>query len=208
VVDVVSQVEGVEGQALGAAVTPTLGAGGGVSEAAPSECMMKWLLEEKTRAKKLLLQSGYDRFYPLLDLVPSVSVLKEYCRDKEAWREAHAVREIIEIEKSAAYPKILDIIMNAVHDPLGYKEDVELVKRLWKEVEREYAQREKLVITRTGKRILIKREGEKIMLYGDTFPVKEELKRRGFRWDPMYKAWYKSAKDVDLYRLIDELEVL
>ena len=198
----------VKGQALGQSMNPGVGAGPGASATAPNVCIMKWLLEEKTRAKKLLLQSDYDRFYPLLDLVPSVSVLKEYCKDKEAWREAHAIREIIEIEKSSAYSKILDVIINATHDPLGYKEDVELIKKLWREVEREYLLREKLIITRTRKHIFVKREGEKIMLYGDTFPIKDILKQKGFKWDPMYKAWYKSAKDVDLYRLIDELEVL
>jgi hypothetical protein len=211
VVDVVSQARRVVGQGLSTAVTPTLGAGGGVSGTAPNVvdvCLAKWLLEEKARAKELLLQSGYDRFYPLLDLVPSTVNVKKYCENREAWREAGAIREIIEIEKSFAYPKILDIIVNAVHDPLGYKEDVELVKRLWREHEREYQMREKLVITKTGKQIFIRREGEKIMVFGDTYPIKDALKQRGFRWDPMYKAWYKHAKDADLEKLINELEVL
>jgi hypothetical protein len=202
---------GVEGQAFGGAVNPTLGAGGGVSLTAPNvidKCLATWLLEEKARAKELLLQSGYDRFYPLLDLVPSTVNVKKYCENREAWREAGAIREIIEIEKSSAYPKILDIIVNAVHDLLGYKEDVELVKRLWREHEREYQMREKLVITKTGKQIFIRRDGEKIMVFGDTYPIKDELKKKGFKWDPMYKAWYKYAKDADLDKLYHELETL
>jgi hypothetical protein len=135
--------------------------------------------------------------------------VKKYCEDKNAWGEAHAVWEIMEIENTSVYPKLLELIINSIQDPLGYKDDVELVRRfrrLWHEYDKEYKMRDKLIITKTGKQIFVRKESEKIMVFGDTFPIKEELKKRGFKWDPSYKVWY--AKNVDLDKLMNELETL
>jgi hypothetical protein len=173
-----------------------------------AECLVTWLLEEKRRWKEFLIRNGYDRFYPPHDILPSIPALNNYCYDKEAWRDARAIYNIIDVEGSSVYPKILDVIINATHDPLGYKEDVELIKKLWREVEREYLLREKLIITRTGKHVYVQRDVDKIMLYGDTFPIKDILKQKGFKWDPLYKVWFAKNVDVDLNRLMSELEAL
>jgi hypothetical protein len=194
-------------------VNPAPGAGGGGSVTAPNvvdECLARWLAGERRRWKEMLLRSGIDRFYPLRDIHPTLLALKDHCGDKVAWRGAQATYDILDVEGSSAHATFLDIYINAVYDPVegNYKQEVMLVRRLLSEVEREYAMREKLIVTRTGKNIYVGREGEKIVVHGDTFPVKDELKKKGFKWDPLYKVWYKPAKDADLDRLYHELEVL
>jgi hypothetical protein len=42
--------------------------------------------------------------------------------------------------------------------------------------------------------IKIKVEGDKIVVSGDTYEIKDHLKKLGFRWDPTNKVWVTSAK--------------
>jgi hypothetical protein len=42
-------------------------------------------------------------------------------------------------------------------------------------------------------------ENGKVYVSGDTYDIKEELKRHGFKWDSLRKAWYTdklSSQDV------------
>jgi hypothetical protein len=171
------------------------------------EEIISWLVGERERAKKRI---PYDRLYSFRDMVPSVVASKNRVGDKRAIKDAHTIWEIFEVEASSPYATFLDIYVNAIYDPIegDFKHGIERFKRLIREHDREYAQREKLVITQSKKHIYVKRGEGKVMLSGDTFPVKEELKKKGFKWDPLYKAWYKPERDVDLPRLLRELEAL
>ena len=35
-----------------------------------------------------------------------------------------------------------------------------------------------------------------LIVYGDTYRVKEELKEKGFKWDPKDKVWYRDLKPL------------
>jgi hypothetical protein len=41
--------------------------------------------------------------------------------------------------------------------------------------------------------VSLKVEGDRILVLGDTYEIRDHLKRIGFRWDPAKKAWYTSA---------------
>ena len=65
-------------------------------------------------------------------------------------------------------------------------------------------------IVLVGKRpkVALKVEGGKIIVSGDTYPIKEELKSMKARWDPQSKAWVLQG-DVEEIRkkLVEELGV-
>ena len=177
-------------------------------------CISRWLRSRMERVKEMA-KLRYGRFYPIRDLqppTPSARTLKEICGDFEpaVFKDARAVWDIFAAEASSAYAPFLEFYVNATHDLIedNFKRDLELVKRLLKEYEKEYAVREKLIITESGKHIYIKKQDDKIMLSGDTFPVKDEIKKRGFKWDPLYKVWYAPAGNVDLGKLKREIEAL
>jgi len=171
--------------------------------------IVSWLVEEKRKVKERLMGMGFDRFYPIGDIVPSVASFKKQS-SKQALREVHALQEIFMVEASSSHAKLMEHLVSARHDPIegDFKREIEHLKHLIREHEREYAQREKLVITQSKKHIYVKRGEGRIVLSGDTFPVKEELKKKGFRWDPTYKVWYVPDKGIDLSKLLRELEAL
>lgn len=41
---------------------------------------------------------------------------------------------------------------------------------------------------------------KKITLSGNTFSIKEELKAKGFRWNPQIKVWYKIVEEAEEYQ--------
>jgi hypothetical protein len=194
------------------AVSPGAGVGLGASRAAPeevlSECVSKWLIEVKNKVKERVM-FGYGRFYPIRDLQPPVSALRKYCVDKAAFRNANAIWEIFAVEASSAYAPFIEFYANATHDLIedNFKRDLELVKRVLKEYEKEYVMREKLVITRTGKHVYVKERDNKIMLSGDTYPIKDELKKLGFKWDPVERAWYAPSAKINISVVKAKLEV-
>jgi hypothetical protein len=193
-------------------VNPRAGRPGQVVEM--NTCISKWLRSRMERVKEVA-KPRYDRFYPIRDLqppIPSARTFKEICGGFETavFRDARAIWDIFATEASSAHAPFLEFYMNATHDLIedNFKRDLELVKHLLKEYEKEYAAREKLIITESGKHIYIKKQDNKIMLSGDTFSVKDEIKKRGFKWDPLYKVWYAPANNVDLGKLKREIEAL
>ncbi len=42
--------------------------------------------------------------------------------------------------------------------------------------------------------VYVKFKDGKVIVYGDTFHIKEELKKLGFKWDPASKAWVAPAR--------------
>jgi hypothetical protein len=41
--------------------------------------------------------------------------------------------------------------------------------------------------------VSLKVEGDRIFVLGDTYEIKDHLKRLGFKWDPIKRVWYTSA---------------
>jgi translation elongation factor P/translation initiation factor 5A len=48
--------------------------------------------------------------------------------------------------------------------------------------------REKLIVT-------VKAVGNRTIVYGDTYHIKDELKKRGLRWDAEEKVWYTESRE-------------
>jgi hypothetical protein len=208
---------GVEGQGLGTAVSSTLGAGGGVSETAPSilSCILRYKMVKVV--KYLSLQ--YDRFYqlrllPIYTLMPwDVQEVAKLCTIPE--REVEMVAEelsrfskVWEVEADNMYNKLLEVYVNIPFDITD--KDMESLRRL---VQLALPSRpapaveEKLEVkTRSGRTVYIKTKGDKIIVSGDTYHVKEELKKLGLKWDPMEKVWYALSAKIDVNTLKARLE--
>jgi hypothetical protein len=220
VVDVVSQIEGVEGQALGQTMTPTLGAGGGVSEAAPAKfelwswgsCKRKNLFmvyPERLNIEWITNRSGTVKTeWFVLDVVNMDS-------------RKNVNREITFID-------VFQPVVVYYHGALSCSKDFEIVYLIAKEggnivikelpieveTKTEVAGRiatlyEIKYIVYNGEKIVLKQKeiskkklayvvslkvvNNKIVVSGDTFEVKDVLKRMGFRWDPSNKVWTAPA---------------
>ena len=61
--------------------------------------------------------------------------------------------------------------------------------------------------TKTAYVVNLKVQGDKIIVTGDTYEIREELKRLGLRWDPNSKAWVAPTK-VGIDNIKAELEKL
>jgi len=220
VVDVVSKVGGVEGQALGQSMTPTLGAGGGVSGTAPSECIAKFLLYWKNEVKRMS-EPRYTKFYlvrSVFDLPVSQSKVAEVCGNgtdiKTAVRELEAIEKLLRSEDELAhtYLLFLEYVINAPWDVFDesdrkFREEVEMLKNLLAIYEKEYEERKvEEVTTKSGKRLYLKVKKDRVVVFGDTYPIKDTLKKLGFKWDPVDRVWYTTTTDINSVKVM--LEVL
>jgi ribosomal 50S subunit-associated protein YjgA (DUF615 family) len=176
------------------------------------EELVTWLKGERRRVKERAMRRG-DRLYWIRELLPDSLTLKQLrSKNEKLYREAEAIKEIYMTEGLSLYAPFIEWHANALYDPIVSSDfperDIRKLRDLLRDIDLEYEQREKLIITRSQKQIYVKRYEGKIMLTGDTFPIKEELKKMGFRWDPAFKAWYKREKDVDFEKLKQGLEAL
>jgi ribosomal 50S subunit-associated protein YjgA (DUF615 family) len=176
------------------------------------EELITWLKGERRRVKERAMRRG-DRLYWIRDLLPDSLTMKQLRnKNEKLYKEAEAIREIYMTEGSSLYAPFIEWHANALYDPIASSDfperDIRKLRGLLRDIEIEYEQREKLIITRSQKHIYVKRSEGKIMLSGDTFPIKEELKKMGFRWDPSFRTWYKREKEVDFEKLKRELEAL
>jgi hypothetical protein len=120
---------------------------------------------------------AYKDFNPSKIYVIAYKNLKEarkkYRHLKQSYK--HAKVEMLREDKDKA---IIDIVIDQCYEaPLVYYPD-------WRERE-------------LGKKIVyvsIGIDGDKVVVSGNTYPVKEELKRLGFRWDPVEEVWYAPVK--------------
>jgi hypothetical protein len=207
VVDVVSPVDGVAGQAFGRAVTPVLGAGGGGSGTAPSDCVAKFLMYWRDRVKDMS-EPRYTRFYLVQSTFhPPVSQYKvaEVCGNgadiRTAVKELEAIERLLAYEYDSAYTYLmfLEYIINAPWDVFEgdekkFREDVGTLKRLLAIYEKEYEERKvEEVTTKSGRKLYLKVKDGKVVVSGDTYPVKDALKHLGFKWDPLERVWYAPA---------------
>jgi hypothetical protein len=209
VVGVVSGVRGVKGQALGQAVNPEVGAGLGVSLTAPSECVAKFLLYWKNEVKEMS-EPRYYRFY-LTQFIfyPPVSQSKvvEVCGNtdiKATVKELEAIAKILryEYETARTYLTFLEYYINLPWDVFDesekkFRENVQMLKNLLAIYEQEYQERKvEEVTTKSGKKLYLKVKGDKVVVFGDTYHVKDQLKKLGLKWDPVERVWY-TMTDID-----------
>jgi hypothetical protein len=47
---------------------------------------------------------------------------------------------------------------------------------------------------------------DKVCIYGETYAIKEELKKLGFKWDPTEECWAKEIPWRELGHTVKELE--
>jgi hypothetical protein len=167
----------------------------------------KFLLYWKGEVKRMS-EPRYTRFYLAQPAFhPSVfqSRVAEVCGDgagiKTATRELEAVERLLRAEYDSAYTYLLflEYIVNAPWDVFEgdekrFREDVGELKRLLAIYEKEYEERKvEEVVTKNGKKLHLKVKNGKIVVFGDTFPVKDALKQLGFKWDPVERVWYAPA---------------
>jgi hypothetical protein len=197
-----------QSQALGRVVSPALGAGGGASLTAPGDCVAKFLLYWKSEVKRMS-EPRYTRFYLVQHMShPPVfqSKVAEVCGDgaviRTATRELEAVERLLGHEYDSAYTYLafLEYYINVPWDVLDersekkFMENVQTLKRLLAIYEKEYEERKvEEVVTKSGKKLYLKVKGGKVVVFGDTYPVKDALKQLGFKWDPVERVWYAPA---------------
>jgi hypothetical protein len=193
-------------------VSPALGAGGGASLTAPGDCVAKFLLYWKNEVKRMS-EPRYTRFYlaqPIFHPPVSQSKVAEVCDNgniKAVVRELEAVERLLAHEYGSAhtYLMFLEYVINAPWDVLDendkrFKENVQMLKNLLNIYEKEYEERKvEEVTTKSGKKLYLKVKGGKVIVFGDTYPVKDALKQLGFKWDPLERAWYASA-NIDMLK--------
>jgi hypothetical protein len=111
------------------------------------------------------------------DFNPSKIYVIAYKNLKEAYREYRHLRleygAKVEMLREDRDKNIIDIVIDQCREV-----SVRIVPDWRRELDRK-----KIV------NVYVKFEAGKIMVYGDTFHIKEELKKMGFKWDPDSKVW-------------------
>ena len=182
-------VRGVVGQGFDTAVTPTLGAGGGVSVAAPS-ILSEVLKERQLEMKKLAFT--YENFYPVYRYPP---VEWKY---PGLEKELEAIRKIVELEGNDLWYFFLTAYINGHFEDLS--DDIATLKRILQATlaSKSSTSNREEIKTKSGKTIYIKVDNNKVLVYGDTFHVKDLLKSMKFKWDPVIKAWYAPINAINI----------
>jgi hypothetical protein len=117
------------------------------------------------------------------DSNPSKIYVIAYKNLKEARKKYRYLRQTyseakVELLREDRDKKIIDIVVDQCYEvPMNIIPD-------WRDQEF----KKKIV------NVYFKFEGGKVMVYGDTFHIKEELKKMGFKWDPDNKAWIAPAR--------------
>ncbi len=208
-----------QSQALGRSVSPALGAGGGGSGTAPADLGLGCVLRRRLAELKEMFYPKYERFYPINWMTwhsPPKNVLVECAGDpklaSKLARELIAMSEVFEVEGRDAWTTLMEIVINGVADPIeekDYKAAVAHLRRLNQLSEREARQRwVHEIVTKSGKKIYAKQVDNKLAVWGDTYHVKETLKKLKFHWDPVERVWYASATTTTLDALKSALETL
>jgi len=139
----------------------------------------------------ICVMSGEDplvvRFYATeedyKDFNPSKIYVIAYRNLKKAYREYRYLRQTyskakVEMLREDRDKEIIDIVVDQCYEaPRVYYPD-------WRERE----------LDKKTVYVSIEIDGDKVVVSGNTYPVKEELKRLGFRWDPVEEVWYASVK--------------
>jgi len=217
---VVSQIEGVEGQALGAAVTPTLGAGGGVSETAPRDFeIFSWgscrrtyvemLYPRKLNFEWVTNRSGISRTeWFVLDVINDDSrknvnrkftfvdvfqpIIVYYHGALSCSRSFEVVYLVEKKGGNIAFTE-LPIQREVVTEHTGKYSVVSEISYVEYAGERIVLRKRELSKEKVVYVVNIKVEKDKIVVSGDTYEIRELLKKMRFKWDPNLKAWVAPA---------------
>jgi hypothetical protein len=219
VVDVVSQIEGVEGQGLGTAVTPTLGAGGGVSEAAPKFEIWTWgscgrsnvfmIYPERMDLAWITNRSGtvktdwfvldvvnmdsrknMKREFTFLDVFQPIIV---YHHGAYSCSRSFEAVYLIAKEGGSITIKELPIEVETKTETTGRFATLYEIKYIVYSGQKIVLRQKEISKKKLAFVVSIKTVGNRIIVSGDTFEVKDVLKRMGFRWDPSNKVWVAPA---------------
>jgi len=214
-------IRGVEGQALGQSVTPTLGAGGGVSGTAPSECIAKsWgsckrknlfmVYPERLNIEWITNRSGtvktewfildvnnmdsrknVNREITFVDVFRPVVVY--YHGALSCSKDFEAVY-VVKKEKGNISIKELPIEVETKTETMGRFATLYEIKYVIYNGEKIVLKQREISKKKLAYIVNIKVVNGRIVVSGDTFEIKEELKRLGFKWDPSNKVWVAPAK--------------
>jgi hypothetical protein len=227
---------GVEGQALGQTMTPTLGAGGGVSEAAPNvpnmfrlyvwgsryslfkvvhpvELDMSFVTapplgfagswEEQTKwfkVKVVVYEASEDpdrfsREFWFTDVFHPI-ILYHYGNHPKPYKRAYLVT------KEGDNIKIVELTVKEEKA----EDDVAVYEVSYVEYEGRKIICEKREVYRKKPRVWIMTILNEVVINGDTYRVKELLKKLGFRWNPSTKAWVAPIEKINVETVRRELE--
>jgi hypothetical protein len=220
VVDVVSQMEGVEGQALGQTMTPTLGAGGGVSEAAPTKFKiwtwgscgrsnvfmvypekldLAWVTGKTGTVKtewfvldvvNMDSRKNMNRELTFLDVFQPIVI---YHFGSYSCSRDFEVVYLIAKEGGSITIKELPIEVETKTETIGRFATLYEIKYVVYGGQKIVLRQKEIGKKKLAYVVSLKVVNNKIVVSGDTFEVKDVLKRMGFRWDPSNKVWTAPA---------------
>lgn len=151
----------------------------------------------KVKAKEMILPR-HERFYPP-NLMTWLNLNKEeflQCTSDVAKlrRELSALSDTLDVEGRDTRSAFLDVYVNAYADPIeekDYKAAIAHLRRLVQISEAEARERwVYTVVTRSGYKIYARAVKGKLIVFGDTYHVRDALKKLKFQWDPAEKVWY------------------
>jgi cellobiose-specific phosphotransferase system component IIB len=94
----------------------------------------------------------------------------------------------VELEQKSETVEEQDGKYNVIKQKYYVEVNGEKVYFAERELERELAP-EKL-------KVIVRSDGRKVLVFGDTYPIKDKLKAMGARWDPINKIWFFSDADM------------
>ncbi|MCC5989988.1 MAG: hypothetical protein LM558_00565 [Thermosphaera sp.] len=223
---------GVEGQALGAAVSPTLGAGGGVSVTAPAKFKiwtwgscgrsnvfmvypekldLAWVTNRTGTVKtewfvldvvNMDSRKNMNRELTFLDVFQPIVIY--HFGSYSCSRDFEAVY-LITKEGGSIVIKELPIEVETKTETMGRFATLYEIKYVVYNGEKIVLKQREIGKRKLAYIVNIKVVNDRIVVSGDTFEIKEVLKRLGFRWNPSDRTWIAPAKvGVDVVR--QELE--
>jgi hypothetical protein len=220
VVDVSQDVKGVEGQALGQSMSPGVGAGPGVSEAAPAKFKI-WTWGSCGRSNVFMVypekldlawvtgrtgtvktdwfvldvvnmdsRKNMNRELTFLDVFQPIIIY--HFGALSCSKDFEAVY-VIAKEGGSITIKELPIEVETKTEVAGRFATLHEIKYVVYNGEKIVLKQREIGKKKLAYVVNVKTVGNKIVVSGDTFEVKDVLKRMGFRWDPSSKVWTAPA---------------
>jgi hypothetical protein len=220
VVDVVSQIEEVEGQGLGEAVSPEVGAGLGVSETAPARFKI-WTWGSCGRSNVFMVhptrmdlawvtgrtgtvktewfvldvinmdsRKNFNREFTFLDVFQPIVIY--HFGSYSCSKDFEAVY-LIAKEGNNIVIKESPIEVETKTETMGRFATLYEIRYVVYNGQKIVLRQKEIGKKKLAYVVSIKVVGNKIVVSGDTFEVKDVLKRMGFRWNPSDKTWIAPA---------------
>jgi hypothetical protein len=232
VVDVVSQIEEVEGQAFGGAVSPEVGAGLGASETAPTKFKI-WTWGSCGRSNVFMVhptrmdlawvtgrtgtvktewfvldvinmdsRKNFNREFTFLDVFQPIVIY--HFGSYSCSKDFEAVY-LITKEGGSITIKELPIEVETKTETMGRFATLYEIRYVVYNGQKIVLRQKEVGKKKLAYVVNIKIVNDKIVVSGDTYEVRDTLKRLGFRWNPSDRTWIAPAKiGIDVVR--QELE--